>query len=51
MTIEVGKFYNNLPTDKSFNKKFEVRNNENQVSMVPVGVSNELRFLFNTCDT
>lgn len=51
MTIEVGKFYNNLPTDKSFNKKFEVQNNENHVSIVPVGVSNELRFLFNTCDT
>ncbi len=37
MAIEVGKFYNNLPTDKSFNKKFEVLNNENHVSMVPVG--------------
>lgn len=51
MTIEVGKFYNNLPIDESFNKKFEVQNIENHVSMVPVEVSNELRFLFNTCDT
>lgn len=50
MAIEVGKFYNNLPTDKSFNKKFEVLNNENHVSMVPAALTDGLRFLFDTCD-